>query len=62
MKKFELEYNAQMKDKRVHAENKCKTAGIVLEQCKDITKSAVKADPSFNSLERKDDVVMWLDY
>ena len=57
MKKFELDYNSQMKDKKTHNENKCKAFGIVLEQCKDITKSAVKADPTFDNLERKDDVV-----
>ena len=57
MKKFELDYNSQMKDKKVHNENKCKAFGIILEQCKGITKSAVKADPSFDTLERKDDVV-----
>ena len=58
MKKFELDYNSQMKDKKTHNENKCKAFGIILEQCKEITKrSAVKADPTFDILERKDNVV-----
>ena len=57
MKKFELDYNSQMKDKKTHNENKCKAFGIVLEQCKDIMKSAVKVDPTFEILERKDNVV-----
>ncbi len=57
MKKFELDYNNQIKDKKTHNENKCKAFGIVLEQCKEITKSAVKSDPTFDTLERKDDVV-----
>ena len=49
MKKFELHYSSQMKDKKTHNENKCKAFGIVLEQCKGITKSAVKVDPSLIS-------------
>ena len=40
-----------------HCGLSCPSFGIVLEQCKGITKSAVKADPSFDILERKDDVV-----
>ena len=57
MKKFELDYNNQMKEKKVHNENKCKAFGIILGQCREITKNAVKSDPSFDNLERKDDVV-----
>ena len=54
MKKFELDYNSQMKDKKTHNENKCKAFGIILEQCKEITKRAVNADPTFDTLERND--------
>ena len=54
MKKFELDYNSQRKDKKTHNENKCKAFGIILEQCKEIMKSAVKADPTFDTLERND--------
>ena len=46
-----------MKDKKVQCESKCKAFGIVLEQCKETTKSAVRADPTFDVLERKDVVV-----
>ena len=30
MKKFELDYNAQKKEKKIHDDNKCKAFGIVL--------------------------------
>ena len=36
----------------------CKASGIILlEQCREMTKSAVKSDKSFGSLEKADDVV-----
>ena len=61
MKKFELDYNTQMKEKKIHTDNKCKTFGIVLEQCREVTKSAIKSDPSFDILEKKNNVVGLLD-
>ena len=40
MKKFELDYNSQKKEKKINNDNKCKAFGIVLEQCREVTKSA----------------------
>ena len=55
---IELDYISQKKEKKLHNENKCKASGIILlEQCREMTKSAVKSDKSFGSLEKADDVV-----
>ena len=44
--------------KEDHQKDKCKCFGIILGQCKDLTKKeVVKADKSFRGLERNDDVV-----
>ena len=55
--KFEMDYNTQKKEMKIDNENKCKAFGIVLEQCREMTKSAVKSDKSFDTLEKGDDVM-----
>ena len=56
-KKFELDYKRQQDKKEDHQKDKCKAFGIILGQCKEMTKEVVKADRSFKSLEKADDVV-----
>ena len=57
MKRFELDYISQKKEKKLHKENKCKAFGITLEQCRELTKVAIKSNRSFNALEKEDNVV-----
>ena len=40
IKKFELDYNAQKKERKLHSENKCKAFGIILGQCREMTKTS----------------------
>ena len=57
MKRFKLDYMRHKKEMKLHSENKCKPFGIILEQCREMTKSAVKSDKLFGSLEKADNVV-----
>ena len=61
IKKFELDYNAQKKEMKLHSKNKCKAFGIILGQCREMTLNAIKANKLFRELEKKDDVVGLLD-
>ena len=57
LRKFELEYKRQLDRKEDFQKDKCKTFGIVLGQCQELTKEVVKADKAYRTLERNDDVV-----
>ena len=46
-KKFELDYKRQQDKKDNHQKDKCKASGIILGQCKELTKEMVKSDKSY---------------
>ena len=56
-KKFEMDYKRVQDKKDEHQKNKCKCFGIIMGQCKTITKDVAKADMSYRALERADDVI-----
>ena len=56
-KKFELDYRRLQDKIEDHQKDKCKCFAIIMGQCKSITKEVVKADKSYMTLERADDVV-----
>ncbi len=56
-KKFELDYRRQQEKKDEYQKEKCKGFAIIMGQCKTITKEVVKADKSYRTLERADDIL-----
>ena len=56
-KKFEIDCKMQQEKRDKHQTDKFKCFGIILGECKDLTKEVAKADKSFRGLERADDVV-----
>ena len=51
LRKFELEYKRQLDRKENSQKDKCKAFGMVLGQCRQLTKEVVKADKTFRTLE-----------
>ena len=56
LRKYELEYKRLLERKEDFQKDKCKTFGIVLGQCRQLTKEVVKADKAFRAIEKVDDV------
>ena len=51
-----MEYKRLLERKEDFQKDKCKAFGIVLGQCRQLTKEVVKADKTFRAIEKADDV------
>ena len=56
MKKFEMDNKRRLEKQETYMKEKCKAFGIIMGQCLELTKEAVKSDKSFKKLEEEDDV------
>ena len=56
LRKYEMDYKRQLDQKEDFLKDKCKAFGIILGQCRELTKEVVKADKSYKALEKSDDV------
>ena len=56
LRKFELDYKRQLDKMEDYQKDKCKAFGIILGQCRELTREVVKADKSYKDLEKSDDV------
>ena len=52
LRKFEMDYKRQLDRKEDFQKDKCKASGIVLGQCRELTKEVAKADKSYKALEK----------
>ena len=51
LRKFELDYKRQLDKMGDYQKDKCKAFGIILGQCRELTREVVKADKSYKDLE-----------
>ena len=51
MKKFEMDYKRRLDKEETYMKEKCKAFGIIMGQCLELTKEAVKSDKSYKQLE-----------
>ena len=56
LKKYEMDYKRQLDQKEDFEKDMCKAFGIILGQCRELTKEVVKSDKSYKALERADNV------
>ena len=57
MRKFELEYKRHLERIENFQKEKCKAFGIILGQCRELTKQVVKSDKNYRALEKADNVI-----
>ena len=51
-----MDYKRRLEKEEAYKKDKCKAFGIIMGQCLELTKEAVKSDKSFKKLEGEDDV------
>ena len=57
LRKFEMEYKRHLERIENFQKEKCKAFGIILGQCRELTKQVVKSDKNYRSLENADNVI-----
>ena len=56
LRKFEMEYKRHLEKVENFQKEKCKAFGIVIGQCRELTKQVVKSDKNYRALEKADNV------
>ena len=56
MKIFEMDYKRRLEKQESYIKEKCKAFGIIMGQCLELAKEAVKSDKSIKKLEEDDNV------
>ena len=62
MKKYEMDYKRRLEKQETYMKEKCKAVGIIMGQCLELTKEAVKSDKSFKSWKERTTLKDCLDY